>query len=156
MFSSDASAEPLRTDPDAGCPDLPPVAKREREMVSSRRSESFSSGDREKVSSSLPADFRKHSPSAICHAQFFQIQCFQATRVRNPFAQTPMQGAFSSGDREKVSSSLPADFRKYSPSGSHKGSTGGRSNHFPLSFGIHSVTAFPDFLQYLQTAVYTT
>ncbi|KAJ5045116.1 glutamate decarboxylase gad1 [Penicillium rubens] len=38
-------------------------AKREREMVSSRRSESFSSGDREKVSSSLPADFRKYSPS---------------------------------------------------------------------------------------------
>ncbi|KAJ6179816.1 hypothetical protein N7519_010277 [Penicillium mononematosum] len=35
--------------------------KREREMVSSRRSESFSSGDREKMSSSLPAGFRKYS-----------------------------------------------------------------------------------------------
>ncbi|KAJ5824885.1 hypothetical protein N7447_007225 [Penicillium robsamsonii] len=34
---------------------------------------------------------------------------------------------FSSGDREKMSSSLPTDFRKYSLNGSHKGSTAGRS-----------------------------
>ncbi|CAG8027369.1 unnamed protein product [Penicillium nalgiovense] len=33
----------------------------------------------------------------------------------------------SSGDREKMSSSLPTDFRKYSFNGSHKGPTGGRS-----------------------------
>ncbi|OQE42102.1 hypothetical protein PENCOP_c004G00023 [Penicillium coprophilum] len=36
-------------------------------------------------------------------------------------------GSFSSGNKEKISSSLPTDFRKYSLNGSHKGSTGGRS-----------------------------
>ncbi|KAJ5952945.1 uncharacterized protein N7479_011358 [Penicillium vulpinum] len=36
-------------------------ARRERQMAVSRRAESFSSGDGQKMSSSLPADFRKHS-----------------------------------------------------------------------------------------------
>ncbi|CAI7650077.1 unnamed protein product [Penicillium discolor] len=34
--------------------------------------------------------------------------------------------SFSSRDKEKMSSSLPTDFRKYSLNGSHKGPTGGR------------------------------
>ncbi|KAJ5194366.1 Protein of unknown function DUF3468 [Penicillium cf. griseofulvum] len=36
-------------------------ARRECEIASSRRTESFSTGDREKLSSSLPTDFRKYS-----------------------------------------------------------------------------------------------
>ncbi|OQE25621.1 hypothetical protein PENFLA_c008G02008 [Penicillium flavigenum] len=48
--------------------------------------------------------------------------------------------SFSSGDKEKMSSSLPADFHKYSLNGSHKGSTGGRSGH-PASGSVRRGSA---------------
>ncbi|KAJ5502634.1 hypothetical protein N7463_005508 [Penicillium fimorum] len=42
-------------------------------------------------------------------------------------ASSRLDESFSSGDREKMSSSLPTDFRKYSLNVSHMGSTAGRS-----------------------------
>ncbi|KGO62330.1 Protein of unknown function DUF3468 [Penicillium expansum] len=48
-------------------------------------------------------------------------------RKEREIASSRAAESFSSGDREKMSSSLPTDFHKYSLNGSHKGPIGGRS-----------------------------